>query len=805
MSTVYTYYVATNGNDSNDGSIGSPFLTLTKARDTIRTVRGVDFGGANVYVRAGDYLVDNFALSLADATTVGSPIIYKAYNNEAVRLMGGTAITGFSLVDGSDVNYSRLNVGARSSIYKATLNPATYSFGTIGFIYSAFTLTYNGVPMELARWPNANEPTYTGVQSYATGGVIGWDRVSGIIGGNTGYNDSTYYTGINGIKYATNVPLSHSWTIPSATSLNPIWINTYSTQEYYSYYIKITGIDTATQSLYYAGDTELPYKQSRIWGNSGNYQTIGRFYYVNVLEELNIPGEYYLDRINNILYFYPPGPITATNTVGSVTTGQLLNLSAVSGTTFNGFELAQCRQDSVLLSNSNYNNIINCNIHDGGLSAINILNSTGNVVSGCNIHHFMGIYGVNVEAGDYPSLTPGNNLIVNNTIHDTSLWRKGQSRAIMLKGVGNTAKNNLIYNTPYIGIWFFGNDHLIEDNEIHHTCTETCDGGAIYGNTAFDISGHYYQYTTRGTVVKNNYVHDSIKDPNTFYEGQAGIYVDDICCGVTITGNIVHNVANGVQCNGGRDNIVRNNIITKSRSAGIYMAQCAFGIFSGNYPSGHGQWQVDPNGASQTYNNSDFLDFANLMNYKNPPYSKYPHLTGFWDDWPQHAMYCDVLTNVVSGTANTNNDIVLVHKLSGFPDEGGWYNSSTYSPLCATTIAIQHNLKSSINPKFTSTALTGLPNFELVADSPAFASGFVRIPIENIGYFAYTEPIIPVVVMYPGDFITGMIPSKPFLNGVITVDGGSIIDSRGGYVIPIDKMISIIHSTDFTKPRYRIN
>ena len=32
----------------------------------------------------------------------------------------------------------------------------------------------------------------------------------------------------------------------------------------------------------------------------------GYYYFFNVLEELDAPGEYYIDRDNGILYFYPP-------------------------------------------------------------------------------------------------------------------------------------------------------------------------------------------------------------------------------------------------------------------------------------------------------------------------------------------------------------------------------------------------------------------------------------------------------------------------------------------------------------------
>jgi hypothetical protein len=51
------YYVATDGNDVNPGTIDEPFATPEKARDTIRQskARARDTGGLTVYLRYGKY------------------------------------------------------------------------------------------------------------------------------------------------------------------------------------------------------------------------------------------------------------------------------------------------------------------------------------------------------------------------------------------------------------------------------------------------------------------------------------------------------------------------------------------------------------------------------------------------------------------------------------------------------------------------------------------------------------------------------------------------------------------------------
>ena len=59
------------------------------------------------------------------------------------------------------------------------------------------------------------------------------------------------------------------------------------------------------------------------------YAANQRFYFLNVLEELDSPGEYYIDRVNGLLYFWPPSDIAWGNpfisTVGSGLYGLTVN------------------------------------------------------------------------------------------------------------------------------------------------------------------------------------------------------------------------------------------------------------------------------------------------------------------------------------------------------------------------------------------------------------------------------------------------------------------------------------------------
>ena len=120
------FYVSVNGNDANSGTISEPFRTLDAARDAVRNYKkskGIPEGGITVYIREGEYfLPEAFELNDEDSGEEGKKITYKAYNNEAVRIMGGKSIdTGkFTLVTDGEI-LSRLPVEARGKVMSLNL------------------------------------------------------------------------------------------------------------------------------------------------------------------------------------------------------------------------------------------------------------------------------------------------------------------------------------------------------------------------------------------------------------------------------------------------------------------------------------------------------------------------------------------------------------------------------------------------------------------------------------------------------------------------------------------------------------
>ena len=75
-----------------------------------------------------------------------------------------------------------------------------------------------------------------------------------------------------------------------------------------------------------------------------------RFHFLNVLEELDQPGEWFLDRAAGVLYFWPPtGAGEDFTAVLSLLDQPLLRLTGVSHVTFQGLTLEATRADAVVI------------------------------------------------------------------------------------------------------------------------------------------------------------------------------------------------------------------------------------------------------------------------------------------------------------------------------------------------------------------------------------------------------------------------------------------------------------------------
>ena len=271
----------------------------------------------------------------------------------------------------------------------------------------------------------------------------------------------------------------------------------------------------------------------------------GALYYLyNVPEELDAPGESWLDRETGLLYLYPADENALIEV--SLSTRPLIEAKDADNVTIEGFTLTCTRADGITLSGNNcvLRNLLVKNVSENGIR----VTGTGNTVENCEVTH-TGRGGIILTGGDRITLTPGANRALNNYIHDFSEVYQTYQAGISLQGVGNTAAHNEISHSPHMAIGYGGNEHLIEYNFIHDVVTHSSDAGAIY--SGYDWCGH-------GTVIRYNLLKNIGGDGFT----PDGIYWDDGLSGQTAYGNILIDVRKyAFLVGGGRDCVVRDNII----------------------------------------------------------------------------------------------------------------------------------------------------------------------------------------------------------------------------------------------------
>ena len=280
------------------------------------------------------------------------------------------------------------------------------------------------------------------------------------------------------------------------------------------------------------------------------FKSGANYYFYNVLEELDEPGEWYLDRNTGLLYLWPPEEIFADARIDiSLSAEALISGENLKNLSFIGLTLQGTRGGGMALTGDDIF-VDHCLVKNLAGSAISV---TGyrNTVSNCEVRH-VGREGIVIGGGDQASLTSGGSLAVNNLVHDWSEVVMTYQGGIRVNGTGNRAANNELYNSRHTAIFFDGNDHVIERNLIHDVCLETSDAGAIYDGRSF--------YSAQGTVIRENVIYNL----GSGKHNPCGIYLDDGLSGVTVENNLLVNIPGTAIAVSGRDLDIQGNFVVNA-------------------------------------------------------------------------------------------------------------------------------------------------------------------------------------------------------------------------------------------------
>ncbi len=519
----HEFYISTTGNNTNPGTINEPFLTPERARDAIRELKknGTLEDTVKVYFRKGDYVRSTtLELNAEDSGESKFPIVWTAYQGERVRFLGGKVISGFKPVTEEKI-LNRLDAQAKKNVLVTNLRSQGISdfgkFSSRGFgrptIPAHGELIYNNRPMTVARWPNTGE----------------WERIKDFP------RDSIKADGLGAKMGALSNGFFYNSDRPSKwKNTGNIWVYGYWAYDWANSYERVTELDPKRHFL----KTAEPY---------GNYGFIKnqRFCFFNVLEELDQPGEWFLDKESDLLYFWPPSAIKSGEAIFSELERPFLQFKGASHVFFSEIEFEASRGNAIQLEGGDGNRIAGCILRNIGNNAIVVNGGTNHGIVSCDISD-CGDCGVDLTGGDRQTLTACNHFVENCHFQRQGRWTKCYVPAVSMTGVGMRVSHCLIHDHPHAAIVYIGNEIKIEYNDIHHTALETGDVGAIY-------TGRNYTY--RGNSIRYNYIHET-----GGVRGSKGIYMDDCTSGSEVFGNIFYKVHWGMFIGGGRDHKVENNL-----------------------------------------------------------------------------------------------------------------------------------------------------------------------------------------------------------------------------------------------------
>lgn len=504
-------YVSPTGRDDWSGKIekpnraksDGPFATLTRARDAIRDLKAkaaLPKDGITVWVADGTYpQAASLAFTTDDSGTPECPIIYRAAAKAHPRLTGGRELPADAFAPlTTEAVLSRLVPAARGEVLVADLT--ALGITDLG----QFPARYRGAPavpelfcndqrMTLARWPNT-----------------GWATIAKII--ESGSIPRTGDAGATGgvFEYSGDAP--GRWKIDQG-----VWLQGYWCFDWFDETIRIKALDPQSKQITLAEPTVYGVKQ----GNPSPR----RYRALNVLEELDSPGEYYLDRANGKLYFWPPVKLAGARLALSTLNAPVVELKDASHVALRGFVIENGLGDGVAISGGEGNSVLACELRNLRQVGVNVGSGVGHRIVACDIHD-TGTGGIILNGGDRKTLTPGRHEAINNHIWRYSMHQLTYANAILCQGVGQLMAHNLIHDAPHQAIGVGGNDHIFEYNVVHHICTETDDCGAYYKGR---------NPSCRGNIVRYNFWHN-IGSP--MGHGNAAVYFDDGDGGDFVIGNV---------------------------------------------------------------------------------------------------------------------------------------------------------------------------------------------------------------------------------------------------------------------------
>ena len=560
---VKKFYVAFQGKDSNDGSFQKPLASFEAAQQAVRVTKQSGFKGTiEVIVRAGTYyFAETIEFTAEDSGTKLAPIIWKAAEGEKVILSGGKRIKG---------NWEKGNDGIWVVSVPETMNWKRHEEEAEKYLkrpempLNFRELFVNGKRAIRARYPNAQL-------------------------------ENPFLYSVANTKNEVQIPvgkIKKSWGDEPDAQINlvPRW-------RFFNQWNDVTSVDIE-KSVIKLGPRE----------QHGEIDKGSWFWIEGVKEELDMPGEWYLNHQEGKLYYKPlqgKSPNDSEiifpylNRIFYVK-GDVENGVAVKNIQFQGFDFrhttytlgqieARVHTDcAVMFENAQECSIKDCSFSNiGGYALWLHLDSRNNIFDHNTVANSGGggvlltgsrfsymdeskIY----AAGEKASMVfPIQNRITRNTVEHCGKIRYygggihiDSRPASMAMAPGNYMAHNHFRDLSRNGIFLFRNQggNVVEFNEIHDCMQTTIDGAAIHFATMNRLAAPNY--------IMNNYLYDiwgyeQLPESKPRRTLANGVFLDWATSHTTVANNVIYNAGDREikPIMGNWNLVIENNLASKTK------------------------------------------------------------------------------------------------------------------------------------------------------------------------------------------------------------------------------------------------
>ena len=686
-----TIYVSETGDDSNMGTVSEPLKSLSKALEKVSEMnQQEEYEGekVSVVIKGGNYSVPK-TISISE-DTVSNFSTFSIESSDDAVLYGGISITGsdFEKVS-NEAELAMFPESVSGKLYKINLADfgitTKYDDGSSAANEPIYTILYNnGETEQFAKYPN---------EGYAEGITTVYPKKEGSV----------------------TSAEAKEW-----KNFDEAWVRGWFIWEWDLVKGRLESISeqdsngarTLMLEQLFVGSVPADADLPQMYNDK-------KWYVYNLPEELDIEGEYAIK--DNILYYYPEeesvseGEFEKAKILVNTDSTDMFRITA-DNVTVKGLTFENSGGYFITASADNFK-LLDCEFRNGSKNAVEV-KGYNNLVSTCDFHD-LGGQGLNLGGGDRATLKKSNSVVENCYFEKTSQVTRTNCSALSLSGCGATARRNTVTNVPHLAMSYAGNDHLIEYNEFYNCLTDNAgDAGIIYTGATL---------ANQGTVIKNNYLHDS-------NSGLGGIYWDDWLSGQRAEGNVFENLDRVLLVHGGVCNAFNNNIAINASYGAQIRGKARMVAKTVTYTNASGQtvtenikfnmWDTSPLlkenlGTPYGYNPYMNVFLCTLVGNYHVTNETYPDLPWQGEIWQ------NAYGNVLKYVNNKTDDLANETELSGnyfVNSQNGIY---CYAQMQGKEDTLVINKENIVN----ATALTGesLEHYNDVVENSGIYSNGLRI------------------------------------------------------------------------------